>query len=391
MIRIHPLSCSRGVAVAACLSALLSAGCSASPPAPAADPGAAAPTFGGNDLPPGTHVQVARQGQWLPASIVQPQPEGRFLIHYDNAGNEWNEVVGLDRIKTAAGGPTAGATGPARDYRPGEKVLVTYQNRLLLADVVLQVTADTWRVHYDGFGPEAAENVGVDRLRRPFTGASGHAVGESLVVEANGQTLPAKVLAVSAADHWIVRFDGFGPEYDQEVGVDRIRAGAPVTTPPASATATTATPPPAPPAEPAAPLKPDKAAPPPKPEKAKPAAEVGPVAQSGPPAASEAVLVNVHGAFFAATVTGPGANGAFKIKFASGGEDEVALDHIVREPASAKGLHYQPAQLVLVDFKGVWVPGKVLKQEGKTDYRVRFDGQGPEGDEVVTFKRVRPR
>jgi hypothetical protein len=385
MIRIHPLSCSRSVAVAAVLSAALSAGCASAPPAPPTDPGAAIPAFGGNDMPPGTHIQVARQGQWLPASVVQPLAEGRFLIHYDNTGNEWNEVVGLDRIKTATGGAPGGPGAPPpppRDYRPGEKVLVTYQNRLLLADVVQQVSADTWRVHYDGFGPEAAENAGFERMRRPFAGASGHAVGEALVVEANGQALPAKVLAVSAADHWIVRFDGFGPEYDQEVGVDRIRASAPAVAP---------VPPPAasapPPVEPPAP-KP--AAPPAKPEKPKPAGEAAPAAQSGPPAPTEAVLVNVHGAFFAATVTGPGANGAFKVKFATGGEDEVALDRIVREPA-AKGLHYQPAQPVLVDFKGVWMPGKVLKQEGKTDYRIRFDGQGPESDEVVTYKRIRPR
>jgi hypothetical protein len=342
-------------------------------------------------MPPGTHVLVARQGQWLPASIVQPQPEGRFLIHYDGTSDQWNEVVGLDRIKTVSGGAPGAPgvqAGPPKDYRPGEKVLVTYQNRLLLADVVLQVSAETWRVHYDGFGPEAAENVAFERMRRPFSGPSGHAVGEALVVEANGQAMPAKVIAVSAADHWIVRFDGFGPEYDQEVGVERIRAGTPLAAPPPAASAA---PPPAPPAAPPAPAKPEPPAPPAKAEKPKPAAEVGPAAQSGPPVASETVLVNAHGAYFAATVTGPGANGAFKIKFASGGEDEVPLDRIVREPATTKGLHYQVAQLVLVDFKGVWMPGKVLKQEGKAEYRVRFEGQGPEGDEVVTFKRIRPR
>jgi hypothetical protein len=90
-------------------------------------------------------------------------------------------------------------------------------------------------------------------------------------------------------------------------------------------------------------------------------------------------------------VTAANAGGSFKVKFTSGGEEDVAADRILREPASTKGLRYQPNQLVLVDYKGVYVPGKVLKQEGKGEYKVRFEGQGPEGDEVVPVKRLKPR
>jgi len=86
----------------------------------------------------------------------------------------------------------------------------------------------------------------------------------------------------------------------------------------------------------------------------------------------------------------PGAAGAFKVKFATG-EEEVPGDKLLREPASLKGLHYQVGQLVLVHYKGVYVAAKVLKQEGKSDYKVRFEGTGPEEDEVVQVKRLRPR
>lgn len=376
MIRplLHPEASSRAAAHVAAwaIAAALITGCTAAPNPPPADPTSQA-SAGAADLTPGAHVQVARQGQWYGATILQPLGEGRFLVHYDNTGNEWNEAVGPDRIKPMQA---------ARDYRPGEKVLITYQNRLLLADVVMQVGPDAWRVHYDGFGPEAAENVGADRLRRPFAGTSAHAIGEGVLVEVNGQPLPAKVIALSSADHWLVRFDNFGPQYDQEVGADRIKVAA--APPPAKASA-----PPPPAAPPVLAEKPTAAKPAEK-AKAKPAALDGaPAPPPGPPAVGEAVLVSLRGAWFPATVTAAGA-GTFKVKYAAGGEEDVAADRVLREPTSAKGLRYQPGQLVLVEYKGVWVPGKVLKQDGK-DYKIRFDRTGPENDEVIVGRRIKPR
>ncbi len=376
-----------GLWAGAVLTAAFAAGCIPSSPPPASDPSSTGvPTFGAGDMPPGTRVQVARQGQWYPAVIVQPLGDGHFLVHYDNTGTEWNEAVGPDRVKPLS----AGAGGPARDYHAGEKVLVTYQQRLLFADVVTQVSAESWRVHYDGFGAEAGETVGPDRLRRPFTGASGHAPGESVMVDVKGQLVAGKVLAASAADHWLVRFEAFGPQYDQEVGIDRIRAASSAVTPPPRAVE----PPPPVAAKPEAKPEPKSSA---KPEvkvvekpKPKPAVvEAAPAVPSGPPAVGEAVLVSTRGAWFAAVVTAVGAEGV-KVKFADGSEEEALMRRVLRDPGALKGLRFQPGQLVLIDYKGVWVPGKVTKQDGK-DYKIRFDGQGPEGDEVIPAKRIRPR
>lgn len=381
------LPCPGGLWAGAVLTAALAVGCAPSTSAPPSDPSTAAvPSFGAGDMPPGTHVQVARQGQWYAAVVVQPLGEGRFLVHYDNTGNEWNEPVGPERIKPLGASTSAG--GPARDYHPGEKVLVSYQNRLLFADVVTQVSADSWRVHYDGYGAEAGETVGPERLRRPFAGPTAHNVGSAVTVDVNGQSVAGKVLAASAADHWVVRFEAFGPQYDQDVAADRIKVAA-VAPPPAPTVAPLPAPPKPPEAKPEA--KPEKPAKAEKPvEKPKPAVVDGaPAAPPGPPAVGESVLVTQRGAWFSATVTAVGA-GTAKVKFASGGEEEIPADRIVRDPGSLKGLHFQPAQLVLVDYKGVWVPGKVLRPEGK-DYKIRFDGQGPEGDEVIGPKRLRPR
>src|SRR5690242_3633792 len=85
------------VGCAIVLAAALSVGCTpatSGPPATQPTPSA----FGPNDLPPGAHVQVNRQGQWLAATIVQPLGGDRFLIHYEGAADQWNEPVGMDRI-----------------------------------------------------------------------------------------------------------------------------------------------------------------------------------------------------------------------------------------------------------------------------------------------------
>jgi hypothetical protein len=385
----------------AALVASLAAACI---PSPADAPNAAqAPASGPANMSPGTHVQVAKQGQWYGATILQPLGEGRFLVHYDNTGNEWNdEAVGPDRIKPFTMGTLEGARAsgprslrspnpfqPARDYHPGERVLVTYQSRLLVGDIVMQVAPDTFRVHYDAFGPEAIESVTADRIRRPFSGATPHAVGDALTVDVNGQAMPAKVVAASAADHWVVRFDNYGPQYDQEIGADRIKTTA------AAPSAASAPPPVLPSVTP--PVAEAAAA---KDEKAKPKGpppDGAPLPQTGPPAVGETVFVSLRGAWLPASVTAATAAGV-KVKFASGGEEEVPADRVLREPATTKGLHYQPGQLVLVEYKGglvefigVWLPAKVLKLVGK-DYKVRFeDWLGPENDEIVLSKRLRPR
>ncbi len=232
-----------------------------------------------------------------PATIAQPLGGDRFIVAYDGFGPQWNEAVGTDRIKAAA------AAAPALDYRPGEKVLVAAQGRLVLGDVVQQVAATAWRVHYDGYGPEAVENVTADRLQRPFAGASAHVVGEPVLIDANGQTLPAKVLAVSAQDRWIVRFDGYTPQYDQEVRLDRIHSAPPpmVAPPPPPPVAVVA--PPAPPpavVEPAAKPEKDKGKKP-KPEPSAPPAAAAPV----PLQVGDAVLVSHHGVWTAAAITAP--------------------------------------------------------------------------------------
>jgi hypothetical protein len=139
-------------------------------------------------------------------------------VHYDGWSSQWDETVSTRQIRLVP------PTPPESDYRAGEMVLVTVQGRIALAQVQQQLSQSVWRVHYDGFGPEAVEEVGVDRLRRQFAGISPHGVGEAVTVEVGGAGLPGKVIAILAADRWLVRVDGRGPDGDQEVGPSRIFA-----------------------------------------------------------------------------------------------------------------------------------------------------------------------
>ncbi|MEO7330119.1 MAG: agenet domain-containing protein, partial [Minicystis sp.] len=360
------------------LAATLSVGCTpttSSAPPPMNPRGMAASPFP-QEMVAGGHVMVNRGGQWLPATIVEALGGDRFLVSYDGAGAQFNEAVGMDRLKPVS---SYGTQPAAHDYRQGERVLVTSQARLLVGDIVQQVAQDSWRVHYDGYGPDGAENVTADRLRRPYVGPSAHAVGEAVLVEYNGQPNPARVLAISATDRWIVRFEGAGPQYDQDVGADKIRS-AQVAPPPA----------PPPPVEPP-PAPPE---PPAKPGKKPPPIAAQPPAPPAPPAplqVGDTVVVIERGIYFPAQITAAGAAG-WKVRFqGAAADEEVAADRVSRQLPPLKGIHYVPGQLVLIEWHGMFATGKILKESGRAEYTVRFDGMTNEADEVVTAKRLRPR
>jgi len=100
----------------------------------------------------------------MPGTIVQVLGPDQLVVGYDGAGPDWNEAVGLNRLK-----PLSNGASPllSRDYKVGESVMILAQNRWLPGEVVQELGPETWRVHYDGYGPEVAEDVGPERLRRP--------------------------------------------------------------------------------------------------------------------------------------------------------------------------------------------------------------------------------
>lgn len=353
-------------------------GCGDATPPPQ-DPSSA--SLSGAEYAPGSHVLVSRGGMWLPGTVVRPTADGRFVVSYDGYGPQYDEPVGTDRLRAVA--------QPTANYQAGDKVLVTAQGRTLLADVVQVVSPTQFRVHYDGYGPEVAEVVAPDRIKRPFAGLSPHAAGESVFIDVNGTPLPAKVLAAVSETRWIVRFDGFNAQYDQEVSTDRFRAAPPPPPPPP-----VAAPPAPPPAEVA--TKDDKGKKGKKgkdkdqPKDAPPAAP--PPVVAGPPKVGDPVFVNQRGAWVPATISAAGANGAWKVKYDAGGEEEVGSDRAALALGVQKNGPYTTNQPVFIEWHGMFFPAKVLKEGGaKGTYKVRYDGRGPEDDEILPKARIRPR
>lgn len=313
----------------------------------------------------GARVMVDR-GPGAPPSaavVLRETGPGQVLVRGD-AGLE--EIVATSRLREATNVPAA------PEFRVGERLLlgIPQQGRVVIAEVLGfgpgPSGAPMYRVRYDGFVPEAIETVGAERLRRPYAGPSAFQVGQRVTMTTNGREVPGAVVALVGPQHWLVRFDGFGAPYDQLATAQQLRAY---------------TPPAAPPPTPPAPVEP---------------VAVDPKAPAGKPiAAGEQVLVPHFGAYHPGTVSGPGTKaGTFRVKYDDAKnvpEEDVAPASIVRAPPTPRTHVFAGGQSVFVEFHGMFVPGKVVKEAGKGLFQIRYEGKGPEGNEVVSVKRLRPR
>jgi len=133
----------------------------------------------------GDHVLVEWRGAEYPAVIVAVQGPSRFLVHYDGYSNDWDEEVPIVRIHgrlsmTPVAGPAAKAAplrsradagappdgGPRSVYREGERVRVEWHGSLYPATIIGVLGDDRYRVHYEGYGNEWDEDVGLNRIQR---------------------------------------------------------------------------------------------------------------------------------------------------------------------------------------------------------------------------------
>jgi hypothetical protein len=112
-----------------------------------------------------------------------------------------------------------------------------------------------------------------------------------------------------------------------------------------------------------------------------------------PPQVGDTVVVSQRGALFPATIVAPGSAGQWRVRFdgPGGGEEEVLMDRVQRLNPVAKAAAIAPGQAVLVEWHGLYAAGKVLKEQEKGQYKIRYDGLGPESDDIVPLKRIRPR
>jgi hypothetical protein len=194
-----------------------------STPAPAstAVAASAAGAVAATDPKPATGIFVAWGGSYWPAEILAQVDGRRAAIHYLGWGSEWDEIVGPERLAYAID------RSPKR-ARVGEQLYVEWQGSYWPARVV-GLSGSAVRIHYEGWGDEWDEVVGAGRWvrlrldRRHAEALAALRAGDAVEVLWGGSYWPARVMARAGADRYAIHYDGYGSEWDETVGPDRLR------------------------------------------------------------------------------------------------------------------------------------------------------------------------
>jgi hypothetical protein len=156
------------------------------------------------------NTEVEWSDTWWPATVVKTKGD-KYYIHYDGWGEEWDEWVGKDRIRFN-----------------NEKVEAPQQVEVLWGEqwwsaTVVKTVGKRYYIHYTGWGDEWDEWVGKDRIYFPTKKATPAAAAKPMVeVQWGGTWWPASIL-MTTRDQYLIHYEGWGTEWDEWVGQDRIR------------------------------------------------------------------------------------------------------------------------------------------------------------------------
>ena len=134
--------------------------------------------------------------------------------------------------ESAAASPCATARC---DWRAGQEVELRFHGHWYAAHIVRQIDPTHWEVSYDQYDAEWNQLVGPDRLRerqpppppppppgQPVTTFARLSRGMQILVEYHGTWYAGRVLAVRTGGVRI-RYVGYGREWDETIGLDRVR------------------------------------------------------------------------------------------------------------------------------------------------------------------------
>jgi hypothetical protein len=126
----------------------------------------------------GDQVLVEWEGKEYPAKIISVEGPTKFRVHFDGYDNIWDETVSKERLKGfAVEGRIVHPEPPPKVrakavsatqtniYRIGDRVRVEWHGQLYPAVVTAIVGQERYRIHYEGYGPEWDEQVGVSRIQ----------------------------------------------------------------------------------------------------------------------------------------------------------------------------------------------------------------------------------
>lgn len=123
----------------------------------------------------GEQVLVQWEGNVYPAKILAAVGPTKYKVHYDGYDSIWDEVVPRERVKGYVEGNVIHPEPPAKVrakavnltsvYKIGDRVRVEWHGQLYPAMITAIVGQDLYRIHYEGYGPEWDEQVGLSRIQ----------------------------------------------------------------------------------------------------------------------------------------------------------------------------------------------------------------------------------
>ena len=180
-------------------------------------------------------AREASTGAWTFSDAVLASLRGDGLVDEDGDGNiVFGELAGYVEAEMSfydgqrSSSATTGAFTPGfrvasavprGGSRVGERVEALDEGEWYKAKII-EAGDGSWKVHYSGFPESEDEWVGEDRLRR--SESVRFASGAQVEVNWKGEWYPAAVLEEEDGVH-LVRYDGYGEEWDEWVGAGRIR------------------------------------------------------------------------------------------------------------------------------------------------------------------------
>lgn len=125
----------------------------------------------------GDHVLVEWEGNTYPAMIIAATSPTKYKVHYEGYDDIWDEVVPRNRIKGFVEGDVVQPEPPAKVrakalqaaqtnvHKLGDRVRVEWHGQMYPAVITGIVGQERYRVHYEGYGSEWDETVGLSRIQ----------------------------------------------------------------------------------------------------------------------------------------------------------------------------------------------------------------------------------
>ena len=125
----------------------------------------------------GDKVLVEWEKNVYPAVIIESPTPGKLKVHYEGYDAIWDEVIARDRVKGPAEGNIVHPEPPAKVrakaiaaaqtnvYKISDRVRVEWHGTMYPAIIVGIVGQERYRVHFEGYGDEWDDTVGLARIQ----------------------------------------------------------------------------------------------------------------------------------------------------------------------------------------------------------------------------------